>query len=281
MNVFFALIISACTAGAVFFLFVPTLRLWDAAATQLIVDLKRSLVQLGFDEKPIYAYMRLWGVVLTIVISCGFALGVPILAGIVAFVIFVAPREILKIVLRSRKRLLKDQLIVALNLINNAIHTGIPVEQTVKIAAEETSKPLKLELNRIVVEYERGRTIEDALNASKDRLQLQEFAVFVTALVVNKKSGGNLKQTLKEIQNTLFENRRLERKLEADTASGRMVINVLCLAPILFLFGGYGLNPEGTALMFTTLWGQLILLCSVVLIYAGYYLGQKVVNVEF
>ncbi len=281
MNVFSILTISTLTACAVALLFEPSLRLWDATATLLIVDLKRSLKRLNYDDGLINAYMRLWGMVLTGALILGFTFGIPILAGIVAFAIFVAPREILKRTLKKRKRILKAQLITAVGFISNAVQAGSPVEEAVVLAAEETPEPLKKELDKISTRPDRNFSFEDALNESKNRLQLQEFAVLVTSLIVNMKRGGELKETLKEIQNTLVENQRLERKLEADTASGRMVINVLCLAPILFLLGGYGLNPAGMSLMFSTLLGQVILAFSAILVYTGYYLGQKVVDVEF
>ena len=86
---------------------------------------------------------------------------------------------------------------------------------------------------------------------------------------------------LEEIRKSLLESQRLERKLNADTATGRLTIDTLACAPIAFVLLTYLLNPVGTELLFSTVSGNLVLLFATALTYVGYRWGQKVVDIDF
>ncbi len=278
---FLILVSSICVGVAVAALAEPFLAFWDATSTRVVDDLLTQCRQISFDVDQVVYYLRLWGVLIVAFVVAGSLLGAPIIGVVVAAVVSVAPRQILESQIRKRKRVLKDQLVDALNLIVNAAKAGSALEQSVETAARETPAPLGIELQRVSNDYRYGVTFEDALLAAKKRIQIQEFVILATTLIVAKKNGGDSTTALEEIKTTLIENQRLERKLEADVATGRMVVNILSCVPLAFFFVSLALNPEGTKLLLTTIVGQLVVALATALTLVGRRMGQKVMNIEF
>lgn len=259
----------------------PVLAFWDRVSMRYIDDLAKKCQILSFDLSLFPFYLRLWGglifaaIVVTIFLNC-YALGV-----VAIFLIVVLPRQVLLYCLKWRKQLLRDQLITAISVIKSMSKAGAMLEQAIESVALETPAPLNREFRRIHGEYKHGRSLEDSLEDAKQRLGLTGFIIFATTLITNKKHGGNVLVTLEEIHKSLTETQRLERKLESDTATGQFVINALAAFPFVFLVLSYFLNPEGTVLMFTTTLGQIVLAVAMFLVYIGYKVGQKIVNIEF
>ena len=90
--------------------------------------------------------------------------------------------------------------------------------------------------------------------------------------------GGRITEALERISRSLQENQRLERKLEADTESGRKVVVMLAAFPAVFLGLFYFLNPEGTALLFTTILGQVVLVFVIVMVYAAVRWANRILT---
>ena len=259
----------------------PMLYWWDKLSMQYIADITALCEKLSYDTIKFPFYMRIWGGLVIMIIIVGASLQVYILAGIIAFIVIIFPRQILFFLVKRRKQVLRDQLITSISVIRNSVKAGVTLEQAMASAANEIPAPLNREFRRIVGEYRHGRPFEETLEDAKRRLGLTGFVLFATTLITNKKHGGNISNTLEEIQKSLVENQRLERKLEADTATGRLVINVLAMFPLAFLLLSYFLNPEGTVLMFTTIFGQIVLVVATGLVYTGFKIGQKIVDIEF
>lgn len=240
------------------------------------------LAKLHVDPASLVFYERLWGLLaLGTIIVVGIHFGMwPIVVAILGLLYF-SPRIILQSLIRRRRTLLRDQLMPALSVIANSVRAGMTLEAAIETAAEETPEPLAKEFKRIAGEYRHGRSFVDAMEEAKQRLSLSSFTLFAASIITNKKRGGDISETLERLRRSLLENQRLERKLEADTASGIMVINLLSAFPFGFLLMAYGMNPEGTQLMFTTFLGQLAMFFVILLVAIGYRMGMKIMDIEF
>ncbi|MCA9098173.1 MAG: type II secretion system F family protein, partial [Planctomycetaceae bacterium] len=182
--------------------------------------------------------------------------------------------------IRRRSYLLRDQLVGAGIGLANACRSGLSLAQAFEAVTKDIPDPLKSEFGRVVGEYHAGRPLREALLATKERLNLDSFSLLVSAVLVCMERGGNLTEALDRISNSLQENQRLERKLEADTQSGRMVVIVLCVFPFLFLGGFYVIDPEGTGLIFTTTLGQIVLAGVILCVFAAGRMAQKILSIE-
>ncbi len=114
----------------------------------------------------------------------------------------------------------------------------------------------------------------------RDRLKLDSFSLFAAALLVSIERGGQITDVLERIDRSLQENQRLERKLQADTESGRQVVFILSIFPFVFLGMFYFLNPDGTFLLFNTLPGQLVLLAIMTLVYVSVRWANRILTVN-
>ena len=254
---------------------------WDPIARRRIADLIPQLRSVGLDESRLPELLRWWGLSLVVgVVVVGVALRLPLLAVPVAGLIFAAPRLWLTSLLARRRTLLRDQMAVSAVSLANAARAGLSLAQALERAARETPEPLASELWRIVHEFQRGRPLSEAIAAARDRLSLDGFNLFAAAILVCLERGGRVTDALEGISRSLQEARRLERKLEADTASGRKVVVILAAFPLFFLAGLYLIDPDGVGLIFGTLPGQIILLVVILLILASVKISRRILALE-
>ncbi len=162
----------------------------------------------------------------------------------------------------------------------NASRAGLSLAAGLQTVSRETPEPLASELRKIVNEYEHGRPLASAITDAKNRLQLDSFTLFASAIQVSLERGGRITDSLERIGQSLQENQRVERQLEAETASGRRVVWILAAFPFLFLAAFLVLHPSGTLLVFNSLVGQLALLTVIGMIVASVWWSHRILAIE-
>jgi tight adherence protein B len=196
------------------------------------------------------------------------------------YIVYVAPRIALDLMIRRRRSQLRDQMVAATIALANTCRAGLSLAQGIETVANETPQPLASELQRIVREYKYGRPLAEAIRATKDRLMVDSFTIFASAILVSLERGGRITDALERISHSLQETQRIERKLEVDTASGQKVVYLLTAFPLLFLGMSYFMNPDGTAMVFQSLLGQLVLLVVIALSYFSFRWSQRILAIE-
>ncbi|MDR0611805.1 MAG: type II secretion system F family protein [Planctomycetaceae bacterium] len=261
----------------------PLTALWDAVASAYINDLKMTCLGLQLGTEGEFQFcLRCWlGALASVIVVVGVVCKMWIFMVPCLYIVYVIPRIIVSILIRNRKILLRDQLVTALSVVTNSVRAGVSLEESIHSVGDADLKPLAMEFQRIYREYMGNKPFVQALEDAKKRLKLPSFAIFVAALSTNKKHGGKISSTLEQLRYSLLENQRLERKLEADTAGNKSQIHLLSLAPLGFLGFSYFVTPEGTALLFTTIPGQIVLTVVILLVFFAYCLGEKITNIEF
>ena len=275
-----SLISSLCAAVAVGLLATIGYDMWTALTTAYLKDLINECDAISLDMSKRNYYLNVVGIAILVdVAGIGLALKSPFLAASILLLLVVVPRQVVAHLIKRRKRLLKDQMVEAVSMIVSSVRASMTLEGAIEYAAQEIPAPLKNELQNVSSAVTLGSSLKDALNKSKERLRIQEYIVFAATLIVNQERGGDrLLPTLEDIKMSLMENRRLERKVESETASGRFVINSLCATPFVFILISFATNPFGTKLLFTTTLGQSVILTVTIIAYVGFVVGQKVVN---
>ena len=182
--------------------------------------------------------------------------------------------------IERRRALLRDQMVGGAIALANASRAGLSLAQGLKTVGEEIPQPLAAELQKIVNEYEHGRPLQRAIHNAKERLNLDSFTLFASAIEVSLERGGRITESLERISRSLQENQRIERQLEAETASGRRVVIILAIFPFLFLAGFLVLHPEGTLLLFSTLIGQFVVLVVIALTFVSIWWSNRILSIE-
>ena len=256
-------------------------QVWDSVTRRYVADITPMLDSLSLDRSRLPGYMRIWGISLVAAfVVVAFVLGMPPVALAAVYMVYVAPRIILDFMIRRRRAQLRDQLVTATIALSNTSRAGLSLPQGLETVAKETPEPLAAELRRIVHEYKHGRPLPESLRATKDRLRIDSFTLFSSALLVSLERGGRITEALERISHSLQEIQRIERKLEVDTASGTKVVYLLTAFPLFFLALSYFTNPTGTATVFQSLLGQVILLVVIALAYFSFRWSQRILAIE-
>lgn len=161
--------------------------------------------------------------------------------------------------LESHRLRLRDQVVVTGRNLAAQIRAGLPLMKALAAVSVDLEEPMGSVIKQVVKQCDAGISPRQALMDLKERLQLEGISIMIISLLVAEEKGGNVTQVLDRIVHSLEETQRLERKKDADTAAGRMLVRLLTAFPVIFLALFYVLDPEGTQLIFTTVEGQIIL----------------------
>ena len=254
---------------------------WDAISRRYVADFRPVLDSLSIAQDSAQTLLRWWGATLVVsFLVLTFVLDMLPIALAVVVLIVLAPRWILNFVIARRRRLLRDQLVGGTTSLANACRAGLSLAQGLETISKEVPQPLSRELQQIVSEYQHGRSLAEAITTTKERLNIDSFTLFASAVCVSLGRGGRITESLERIGRTLQENQRVERKLESETASGRKVVVLLALFPFVFLGGFFVLHPKGTSLVFQSLIGQFVLLVVIALVVVSVWWSNRILSIE-
>jgi tight adherence protein B len=186
--------------------------------------------------------------------------------------------------LRRRRRLIAEaferELPEALDLLTRAIRAGHPLTAGLRMVAEEGPDRAAEEFRKTFEEHRFGLPFDDALLGMVDRVGLVDVRIFVTAVLIQRESGGNLAEILDKLASTIRDRFTIRRQLRVYTAQGRMSGYTLAALPIVVGFLIYLIEPAYVSLLFTSGMGHLLLAAGFTLQIIGYFWIRKIVNIE-
>ncbi len=271
-----ALVCAACALTTLWLL-----PLWDLLVAKQLGELVDRYNRLSLDSQKLYFALRVWGLAL-ISLFLTLWLGAKMLpvALVVTGIVYATPRHALDFLLRRRARLLRDQLVTATTRLGNAVKAGLSIAQGIDAVAQDTPAPLSAELKRITHDYNHGRPLREAIDAVRQRLNLEEFTLFALAIEVAIDRGGRINEALDRIGASLAEHQRVERRLEAETANGRRVVQILSCFPVIFMLLYLVAAPGLTGYLYSTLGGHLVLSAVIALVYLGYRYATHILSID-
>lgn len=183
---------------------------------------------------------------------------------------------------KQRKRRLKFemQLPDALDLLTNSLRAGYSLQAAMEFVGKETSAPLGPEFIRFYDEQRLGIEVRTALIAMQERIGTDDARMFVTALLLQRETGGNLSELLTSISTIIRERLQFRGQLATLTAEPRASAQVLAAMPFVMFGILYLMNPEYMRPIINTPGGQLALLYSLVSIGVGYFIMTRIADVE-
>jgi tight adherence protein B len=260
----------------------PLGKLWDMFSELYTRDLLKLLAILEIDEEKFNFYMRIWGIVLVGTLFVMLAVfQLPLLAVALTIIVVAFPRIWMGMMVKRRRTMLREQMAGACMAIANCARAGLSLDQSLQSVADEAVDPLAAVLKRICRDYKANIPLAEAINRAKDRINLDTFSIFAVTIVTCLEHGGQVTEMLDRISKSIGEIRRLERRIESETAAGRRVVWILALFPLFFLTVMALIHSEGTKLMFTTLWGQGLLVGSILLIAISIAWSRNILSVDF
>jgi tight adherence protein B len=168
----------------------------------------------------------------------------------------------------------------ALDLIGRAVRAGHAFTTGLEMVAKESSEPVSGEFRATFEEQNFGLPLRDALLNMAERVPLIDVRFFVTALLVQKETGGNLAELLDELSRLIRERFRIYREVKVRTAQGRLTAGVLIALPFLMLIVMQLLNPDYVRVLWTDPIGPIMLGVAAGLQVIGSLVIWKIVHIE-
>jgi tight adherence protein B len=159
-----------------------------------------------------------------------------------------------------RQRQLTSQLPDALDFLSRVLKAGHSFSTGLQMMADELPEPLAAEMRQCYDAHSLGQPLDQALKETAARIESSDFAFFVTALVVQRQTGGDLSEVLRNISAMIRARLRLAQHVKAKTAEGRLTGYILVAFPAAMFLLCYVQNPaycgkllEGTGRYFLAL----------------------------
>lgn len=182
---------------------------------------------------------------------------------------------------RSRRmKVFAGQLPDALELIGRALRAGHSLAAGFDLVRQEMQDPIAKEFGRVFDEQNLGLPLDEALNGMVDRIPNLDLKFFVTAVVLQRQTGGDLAEILDKIGHLVRERFRIRGQVQALTGEGRLSgVVLLGLPPVLFL-AVWRLNAEYIMVLFTDELGTKMLVGALFLQLIGALVIRKIVNIK-
>lgn len=210
-----------------------------------------------------------------------FVLGVPPLMMPVA-ALCLGAMPFLWLTMRRGKRIKKfmSQMPDAMDLIGRALRAGHGLASGLNVVADEMPPPISDEFGRVYEEQNLGLPIEDALRGLSERIPTMDVRFFVTAVIIQRSTGGDLAEVLDKIGRLIRERFQIIGQVKALTGEGRISGAILLAMPPLLMAFVYTTNPDYISLLFTTEIGKKMLIVTAVLQLIGAAAIKKIVTIK-
>jgi tight adherence protein B len=243
---------------------VSTLYLYQAGVTQTLGTLVLTSIA-GFAFLAYLLHFRFGAALPSLLLAAGFI-----------------PLPYLYVRFRRNRRLskLEQQLPEALGMMVSALRVGHSLIASLGAVAEESREPISGEFRKCFEEQNYGADLRSALVNLTERAPIQDFRIFVAAVLIQKESGGNLAEVLENVAQTTRERFRLKKQVSVHTAQGRMTGWVLSLLPVCLGLAMYLVNPDGMSVLWKRPIGLKLLYTAVGMDVVGALIIRKIVRIR-
>ncbi len=248
---------------------------WSWAA-----KLRAFLAQAGLQMRPGklvliigVAALGTYVVVLQLYRSGLLALGAGIAGGFL-------PILVVSVLRRRRLRQFEKHFPEAIDLLGRAVRAGHAFSTGLEMIGKELPEPVSGEFRTTFEQQNLGLPLREALLNLIERVPIIDVRFFVTALIVQKDTGGNLAEILDNLSHTIRERFKILGEVRVRTAQGRLTAAILIGLPPFMLFLMNVVNPQYVRLLFDDPWGRYILGTAVLLQVIGSAILWKIVHIE-
>lgn len=181
----------------------------------------------------------------------------------------------------KRRKAFEGQLSDALMVICNCLRSGLSFQQAIETIAKDMPAPIGVEFSRVCSEVQYGETLETALNNMVDRIKSSDLLIAVSAVSIQRQTGGNLSRILDTISVTIKDRLKIKSEISALTAQGRTSGMIIGGLPIVIAGMLMIIAPDYMSMFFTTKVGRIMLVVAAVMEVIGFFAIRKVVTIEY
>ncbi len=210
------------------------------------------------------------------------AMGVlnPVSGGIVVALPWGSVRGVLAKRVARRLRDFQRQLPEALDMMGRSLRAGHSLLAGMKMVSDEFPAPVGPEFGRVVEEATFGVPLGDALSHLTDRFDSAALRFFVTSVMIQRESGGNLAEVITSISQMARKRFELAAKVRAVSAEGRLSAIILFALPLALAGILYMINAEYIMILFQDPLGQTMVTVGGLLMICGAAVTKRMVTVR-
>jgi tight adherence protein B len=179
-----------------------------------------------------------------------------------------------------RQRLLADQLPESLDFLSRVLRAGHSLSTGLQMMGQELPMPLSGEFRQAYDEHSLGLSLEESLKNMTKRIESTDFAFFITAVLIQRQTGGDLSEVLTNISGMIRQRIRLQSSVKAKTAEGRFTGYILSAFPGIMFCIAYSLNPNYAGVLLRTTAGLELLGTAFGMQLLGLFFIQKITTVR-
>jgi tight adherence protein B len=247
---------------------------------QFSADLKKLAMQAGSNWTVGTLAVYSAGAGIAAFLAAYFFFPAVLLDGIVGVAGLAAPAMFLKY--RRSKRLVafNNGLPDAIDLMARALRAGHSLSSAIEVLAKQSGAGVATEFEAVFRQQNFGLPLRDALLQMADRVPSKDLRFMVTAMLVQKETGGNLTEILDRTSHVIRERIRIGGEVRVRTAQGRLTGMILSLLPVLMLLLTNVINPEYARILLHDPVGHKLLYVGAGLILTGTFFIHKIVSIQ-
>lgn len=166
----------------------------------------------------------------------------------------------------------------ALDLVGRAVKAGLPVFDAMEVAAKEIPAPVGTEFQKTLEEVRIGVEIDEALRHTASRIRIPDFHFYMVALVLQRRTGGSLAETLGNLSTIIRRRKELRLKIRALTAEAKASVAVLSVLPFVTVAGMMVLDHKLMAVLYTDPRGRFMVGLSLISLGCGIAVMSRMIR---
>jgi len=245
-----------------------------------VADIQRMLAQGGMSLRAgnFLAFSALAGVVATFV---AYALSKRVeIAWVAMLVGFVLPYSYGSFRRNKRFEKFEELFPEAIDTLARAVRAGHAFTTALEMITDEVAEPVCGEFRQLFEEQKFGMPVRDALMNLTERMPLVDVKFFVTAVMLQRETGGNLAEILDNLSYVIRERFKIQRQVRVYTAQGRLTMALLMAMPPIIVTVMVVLNPSFIRPLFADPIGHMLLVAGITLQTVGYFVIRKIIRIQ-
>ena len=191
------------------------------------------------------------------------------------------PRWILARLTTRRQIKFTDEFANAIDVIVRGVKSGLPLPECMAIIARESPQPVAGEFTELVEQQRVGVPLSESFERMMTRMPLAEVRFFAIVIAIQQQAGGNLSEVLGNLSGVLRDRKRLQAKVRALSAEAKASAAVLGALPFIVMILVYITTPAYITLLWTTKFGQFLLVAAGCWMSTGIIVMRKMINFKY
>jgi tight adherence protein B len=191
------------------------------------------------------------------------------------------PRWIVNYLRKRRMNMFLEEFANASDVIVRGVKAGLPLNDCIKVIANEAAEPVRSEFRVISETQALGLSLADAVAKLPERVPVPEANFFAIVVTIQQRAGGNLSEALGNLSRVLRDRRKMKGKIGAMSMEAKASAAIIGSLPIVVMILVYITSPAYIMLLFTEQLGNVILGCAAIWMTIGILVMRKMINFDF